>query len=232
MNRHLACAVALVIATGMTGCATTPPALTDNSKASMPAPAAQDNPFFEESTLPLKYPVFDKIKDSDFGPAFDRGMADQLKEVEAIADNAEPATFDNTIVALEKSGQVLTRAATVFFSLTGADTNPTREKLQADYAAKLSAHGDAIALNPKLFARIKSLHDSRHSLGLSPEGVRLIERYYTDFVRSGANLTESHEAWEWRMGLRRQLRRMEDRQLLAREHAERSPRGSGSRTTC
>lgn len=194
MNRPLACAVALVIATGMTGCATTPPALTDNSKASMPAPAAQDNPFFEESTLPLKYPVFDKIKDSDFGPAFDRGMADQLKEVEAIADNAEPATFDNTIVALEKSGQVLTRAATVFFSLTGADTNPTREKLQADYAAKLSAHGDAISLNPKLFARIKSLHDSRHSLGLSPEGVRLIERYYTDFVRSGANLTESQKA--------------------------------------
>lgn len=194
MNRPLACAVALVIATGLAGCATTPPALTDNSKASMPAPAAQDNPFFKESTLPLKYPMFDKIKDSDFGPAFDRGMAEQLKEVEAIADNAEPATFDNTIVALEKSGQVLARAITVFFSLTGADTNETREKLQADYAAKLSAHGDAISLNPKLFARIKSLHDNRQSLGLSPEGVRLIERYYTDFVRSGANLTESQKA--------------------------------------
>ncbi|MEQ1511332.1 MAG: M3 family metallopeptidase [Lysobacteraceae bacterium] len=160
----------------------------------MPAPAAQDNPFFAESTLPLKYPAFDTIKDKDFGPAFDRGMADQLKEVEAIADNAEPATFENTIVALEKSGQVLGRASAVFFNLTSADTNDTREKIQADYAAKLSAHGDAISLNPKLFARIKSLHDNRQSLGLNAEGIRLIERYYTDFVRSGANLTEAQKA--------------------------------------
>ncbi|NOT89480.1 MAG: M3 family metallopeptidase [Lysobacter sp.] len=194
MNRPLACAVALAIATGLAGCATTPPAYADNDKTAMPAPAAQDNPFFAESTLPLKYPTFDKIKDSDFGPAFDRGMADQLKEVEAIASNAEPATFDNTIVALEKSGQVLGRAATVFFNLTGADTNDTREKLQGDYAAKLSAHSDAISLNPKLFARIKSLHDQRQSLGLNAEGVRLIERYYTDFVRAGANLTEAQKA--------------------------------------
>ena len=193
MNRPLARAVALVIATGLAGCATTPPAYAENEKTAMPVPAAQDNPFFSESTLPLKYPAFDKIKDSDFGPAFDRGMVDQLKEVEAIANNAEPATFDNTIVALEKSGQVLGRAATVFFNLTGADTNDTREKLQGDYAAKLSAHGDAISLNPKLFARIKSLHDQRQSLGLNAEGVRLIERYYTDFVRAGANLTEAQK---------------------------------------
>ena len=194
MTRPLACALALAIATGLAGCASTPTAYAANDKTDMPAPAAQDNPFFAQSTLPLKYPPFDKIKDSDFGPAFDRGMADQIKEVEAIANSAEPATFENTIVALEKTGQVLGRSAAVFFNLTGADTNDAREKLQADYAAKLSAHGDAISLNPKLFARIKSLHDRRQSLGLNAEGVRLIERYYTDFVRAGANLTETQKA--------------------------------------
>ena len=194
MTRPLACALALAIATGLAGCASTPTACAANDKTDMPAPAAQDNPFFAQSTLPLKYPPFDKIKDSDFGPAFDRGMADQIKEVEAIANSAEPATFENTIVALEKTGQVLGRSAAVFFNLTGADTNDAREKLQADYAAKLSAHGDAISLNPKLFARIKSLHDRRQSLGLNAEGVRLIERYYTDFVRAGANLTETQKA--------------------------------------
>lgn len=194
MKRPLACALALAIVTVMAGCASTPPAPAANDKTTMPAEAPQDNPFFAESTLPLKYPPFDKIKDSDFGPAFDRGMTEQLAEVETIANNAEPATFENTIVALEKSGQVLGRATTVFFNLTGADTNDTREKLQGQYAAKLSAHGDAIALNPKLFARIKSLYDNRQSLGLDAEGVRLIERYYTDFVRSGASLTEAQKA--------------------------------------
>ncbi len=194
MTRPFACTLALAIATGLAGCASTPTAYAANDKTDMPAPAAQNNPFFAESTLPLKYPPFDKIKDSDFGPAFDRGMADQIKEVGAIANSAEPATFENTIVALEKTGKVLGRSAAVFFNLTGADTNDAREKLQADYAAKLSAHGDAISLNPKLFARIKSLHDRRQSLGLNAEGVRLIERYYTDFVRAGANLTETQKA--------------------------------------
>ena len=194
MTRPLACALALAVAAGLTGCASTPTAYAANDKTDMPAPAVQDNPFFAESTLPLKYPPFDKIKDSDFGPAFDRGMAEQIKEVESIANNTEPATFQNTIVALEKTGQVLSRSAAVFFNLTGADTNDAREKLQGDYAAKLSAHGDAISLNPKLFARIKSLHDRRQSLGLNAEGVRLIERYYTDFVRAGANLNETQKA--------------------------------------
>ena len=194
MTRPLACALALAVAAGLTGCASTPTAYAANDKTDMPAPAVQDNPFFAESALPLKYPPFDKIKDSDFGPAFDRGMAEQIKEVESIANNTEPATFQNTIVALEKTGQVLSRSAAVFFNLTGADTNDAREKLQGDYAAKLSAHGDAISLNPKLFARIKSLHDRRQSLGLNAEGVRLIERYYTDFVRAGANLNETQKA--------------------------------------
>lgn len=167
------------------------------SQAAAPAAAEAakaSNPFFAESPLPLHYPQFDKIKDSDFAPAFDAGMAEQLKEVDAIADNAAAPTFDNTILAMEKSGQVLNRAQTVFFSLVGADTNDARNKLRADYAAKFAAHGDAIALNPKLFARIDTLYKARDTLGLDAEGVRLVERYHTDFVRSGANLSEADKA--------------------------------------
>ena len=166
------------------------------SQAATPATqtAQAANPFFAESPLPLHYPQFDKIKDSDFAPAFDAGMAEQLKEVEAIANNTEAATFDNTIVALEKSGQVLDRATTVFFALVGADTNDARNKLRADYSAKFAAHGDAINLNPRLFARIKALYEQRASLGLDAEGVRLIERYHTQFVRAGANLSEADKA--------------------------------------
>ena len=164
-----------------------------------PAPAATEaaraaNPFFAESPLPLHYPQFDRIKDKDFAPAFDAGMAAQLKEVDAIADNPEPATFDNTILAMEKSGQVLNRAQTVFFSLVGADTNPVREKLRSDYSGKFAAHGDAIALNGKLFARVASLYAERDSLGLDAEGVRLVERYHTDFVRGGAKLSDADKA--------------------------------------
>ncbi|SDQ27463.1 M3 family metallopeptidase [Pseudoxanthomonas sp. CF125] len=167
------------------------------SQAATPAAAEAakaSNPFFSESPLPLHYPQFDKIKDSDFAPAFDAGMAEQLKEVDAIANNPAAPTFDNTILAMEKSGQVLNRAQTVFFSLVGADTNDARNKLRADYAAKFAAHGDAIALNPKLFARIDTLYKARDTLGLDAEGVRLIERYHTDFVRSGANLSEVDKA--------------------------------------
>ncbi len=156
--------------------------------------AQQANPFFAESPLPLHFPQFDKIKDSDFAPAFDAGMAQQLKEVEAIANNKAKPTFDNTIIALEKSGDVLDRATTVFFSLVGADTNDTRKKLQADYSAKFAAHSDAIALNGKLFARIQALYDTRSQLGLDAEGVRLVEKYYDNYVRAGAKLSEADKA--------------------------------------
>jgi len=156
--------------------------------------AAPAGPFAAPSPLPLHYPQFDKIKDSDFGPAFDRGMAAHLAEVRAIADNPEPATFDNTIIALEKSGQLLDRATSVFFNLVGTDTNDAREKLRADYAPKFSAHRDAIGLDPALFARIKSLYEQRDSLDLDAQGQRLVERYYTDFVRGGANLSETDKA--------------------------------------
>ena len=152
---------------------------------------AASNPFFAESTLPLHYPAFDKISDSDYAPAFDRGMAEHLREVAAITANPAAPTFDNTIIALEKSGDVLRRTSTVFFSLSGVENNDALKALQAEYAPKLAAHRDAIALDPKLFARIQKLYDTRASLGLDAQGVRLIERYHTDFVRAGAKLSDA-----------------------------------------
>ncbi len=153
--------------------------------------AAQANPFFADSTLPLHYPQFDKITDSDFAPAFDAGMAEQLKEVDKIANQKAKPSFDNTLIALEKSGATLDRATTVFFNLVGADTNDARKKLQADYSAKFAAHRDAISLNGKLFARIQTLYDQRSQLGLDAQGVRLVEKYYSDFVRDGAKLSDA-----------------------------------------
>ncbi len=188
MTTRLALALAASLGLAMPAYAQAP-AAASNTEA-----AKASNPFFAESPLPFHYPQFDKIKDTDFAPAFDAGMAEQLKEIEAIADNTAAPTFDNTILAMEKSGQVLNRAQTVFYSLVGADTNDARNKLRADYSAKFAAHGDAIALNPKLFARIDALYNARTTLGLDAEGVRLVERYHTDFVRSGAKLSEADKA--------------------------------------
>ena len=151
------------------------------------------NPFFQQSTLPYQYPQFDKIKDSDFAPAFDRGMADNTVEINAIANNPAAPSFDNTIIAMEKAGQILGRATTVFFNLSSANTNDALDKLDADYSPKFAAHFDSVYLNAKLFARIKILYNSRSTLGLDAQGVRLVERYYTDFMRSGANLSEAQK---------------------------------------
>ncbi len=193
MNRPLACAIALAIATCAIGAATAPDAYAAKKKHAMSATPARANPFFAESTLSLQYPPFDKIKDSDFGPAFDRGMAEQSKEMQAIANNPAPATFDNTIVAMERSGQLLGRASRVFGNLTSANTNDALNKLDETYSPKFAAHFDSISLNPKLFARVKALYDKRDTLGLDAQGLRLLERYYNDFVRSGANLTEAQK---------------------------------------
>lgn len=149
------------------------------------------NPFFAQSTLPFQYPPFDQIRDSDYVPAFEKGMAEQSAEIEVIANNAQAPSFDNTIVAMERSGQLLNRVSTVFFALTSANTNETLEQIQAEMAPKLSAHQDAIFLNSKLFARVQSLYDQRASLGLDPESLHLLERYYTDFVRAGAKLSDA-----------------------------------------
>lgn len=192
MNQPIAAALALAIATALAGCATSPTPAT-KTEAPMPA-SAYSGVFATPSTLDLNYPRFDQIKDSDFAPAFDAGMAEQLREIDAIANNPEPPTFQNTIVAMEKSGQLLDRASNVFFNLVGTDKNDARDKLQSDYAPKFSAHRDAITLNPKLFARIKALHDARATLGLDAVDQRLLERRYEDFVRGGAALTDAQKA--------------------------------------
>ena len=159
--------------------------------ANAPGAVAETNPFFNESALPFQAPPFDKIKDSDYQPAIEEGMKRQLVEVEAIADSTEPPTFANTIEAMERSGALLTRVSKVFFGLTQADTNPTIQKIEAEESPKLAAHQDKIFLNPKLFARVKSLYDRRAKLGLDAEAQYLVEQYYRTFVRSGALLSDA-----------------------------------------
>ena len=157
----------------------------------VPHSNVEDNPLLIESALPYRYPAFDKIKDDDFVPAIETGMRDQLKEVEAVADNSDQPTFDNTIVALERTGRLLDRAQRTFSNLNACDTNPTRQKIDKEMAPKLAAHRDEIFLNPKLFARVQALYEKRDQLGLDPESAYLLERYYKDFVRAGAKLSDS-----------------------------------------
>ena len=150
-----------------------------------------DNPLLKESTLPYHLPPFDQIKDQHFVPAMEAGMRDQLKEVDAVANNPEKPTFENTVVALERTGRSLDRAERMFSNLNACNTNPALQKIDKEMAPKLSAHRDAIHLNGKLFARIQQLYDNRDKLGLDPESAYLLERYYKDFVRAGAKLSDS-----------------------------------------
>src|SRR5471032_942352 len=149
------------------------------------------NPFAKASTLAFGYPPFDQIKNEDYDPAFTEGMRQNAAEIEAIANNPKPATFDNTIVAMEKSGQLLSRVASVFGNLSGANTNDTFKALERELSPKLAAHNDAIRLNAKLYARIKSLYDKRDKLHLDAESKYLLERYHIDFVRAGAQLSSA-----------------------------------------
>ena len=156
--------------------------------------ATGTNPFYQESTLYFKYPPFDKIKNAHYAPAFEKGMGVHLEEIEAIADQSEKPTFDNTIVAMEKSGQLLDWVATVFYSLSSAHTNDSLEVVRSEMAPKLSAHSDQILLNSKLFERIRTLYEQQNNLGLDAEAVRLIEETYKDFIRAGANLSADDKA--------------------------------------
>lgn len=159
-----------------------------------PTDPAKTNPFFAPSTLPFQAPPFDKIKDSDFQPAFEAGMKQQLAEVNKIANNTAPPTFQNTLVALEKSGQLLTRVNQAFNVLTGANTDPELQKVQEMEAPMLAANQDAIYLNAKLFKRIQTIYKQRNTLKLDPESHRLIEYYYQEFVLAGAKLSPADKA--------------------------------------
>ena len=154
---------------------------------------SDDNPFYTESTQPYQLPRFDRIEESHFLPAFERGMAEQLEEVAMIVGQSDPATFDNTLVALERSGVLLNRVAATFFNLSSADTNEALDQIQAEVAPRLAAHTDQILLNGRLFERVRSLYEARDTLGLDAESLRLVERHYVDFVRAGALLSEAEQ---------------------------------------
>jgi peptidyl-dipeptidase Dcp len=153
--------------------------------------AAASNPFFTASTLPFEAPPFDKIAESDYTPAIEEGMKRQLAEIETIANNPAAPTFANTVEAMERSGDLLTRVAKVFFNLTQSNTSDTMQKIKAEESPKLAAHQDTIYLNAKLFAQVKKLYDQRAALKLDPESKFLVERYYLNFVRAGALLSEA-----------------------------------------
>ncbi len=167
---------------------------TNIEAAAAQAEFGPSNPFYSASTLPFQAPPFDKIKDSDYQPAIEAGMAKQLEEVKAIAEDPAPPTFDNTVVALEKTGQLFTRVMLVFNGVTGANLNPELQKVQDIEAPRLAAHQDAIYLNSKLFARISAIYKERASLHLDPEALRLVEYDYLQFVHAGANLSEADKA--------------------------------------
>jgi peptidyl-dipeptidase Dcp len=152
------------------------------------------NPFYAASKLPFQAPPFDKIKDSDYQLAIEAGIAQQLKETEAIANNPGAPTFENTIVAMEKTGQLLTRVSLVFGGITQANTNDTLQKVQDAVTPKLAALNDAIYLNGKLFARVQAMYDARATLKLDAESLRLVEVDYRTFVKAGAKLNDADKA--------------------------------------
>jgi peptidyl-dipeptidase Dcp len=152
------------------------------------------NPFYSPSTLPFQAPAFDKIKDEDYQPAIEAGMAEELTEIQAIADNPAAPTFENTLVAMEKTGRLFQRAMAAFGAVSGADTNPLLQKVRNEEAPKLAAHYDAIYLNAKIFARVAAVYKQRDSLKLDAESMRLVEVVYDRFVRSGANLSDADKA--------------------------------------
>ena len=155
------------------------------------AAASHPNPFARPSPLPFHAPQFNLIKDSDFAPAIDEGMRRQRAEVARIADNPAPPTFENTVVALERSGRMLNRAMAVFNALTSANTDPLLQKVQAAEAPKLAANENAIYLNGRLFARVKAVYEQRRALARLPEAEQLVKVYYTQFVKAGAPLPEA-----------------------------------------
>ena len=174
----------------LTCCSRSEPEMTqDETMVAMP-----ENPFFSESSLPFNFPRFDQIEEQHFRPAFEQGMARHLDQVNTIANQAEPPTFENTLVALERSGRMLRRVRSVFFNLVLAHTNDKLDEIRSEVAPRLSAHRDRILLNRKLFERVRDLHRRRAALDIDDESRRLIEEYFTDFVRAGARLSEADKA--------------------------------------
>jgi peptidyl-dipeptidase Dcp len=182
-------AVALGVATACSPTVQQQPVAAAPSTAVVTLPAS--NPFAAPSTLPYQAPDFRAIKESDYRPAFQAGMQEQIAEIETVANQTAAPTFDNTILPLEKSGAILTRVSKVFNALTSAHTTDTLQAIQEEVAPKLANHYDAIFLNDKLYQRVKSLYDRRATLGFNQQQKALVEYYNRNFVRAGANLSEA-----------------------------------------
>ncbi|MFC6267301.1 M3 family metallopeptidase [Frigoriflavimonas asaccharolytica] len=178
--------IAIVSALTMTTACTTMDKTTNTNMPSIPMELA-NNPFMKKSSLQYQAPEFDKIKDEHFKPAFDYGLKIQLQEIDAIANNADAPTFENTVVALENSGEILSRARIVFGNLTGSNTNPTLQALDEEYSPIFAGHSDKIYLNEKLYTRIKAIDASK----LQGEDKRLLEYYKQNFEIAGANLSSA-----------------------------------------
>ena len=153
-----------------------------------------NNPLMQKFETPFQAPPFDKIKPADYKPAFEEGMKQHKAEIEAIVNNPEEPTFENTIVALDKAGELLNQTSAIFFNLYEAMKNDEMQQLAMEISPAVTAHGDEINMNPKLFARIKALYDKRETLGLDALALRTLELYYNDFVRGGANLNDADKA--------------------------------------
>lgn len=195
MKSKLTLALSTVLVITMAGCSKTDStevaetASETPTETAMTAKPVESNPFFAESPLYMQYPQFDKINNSDYTPAFELGMKEHIAEIEGIANQAEAATFDNTLIPMERSGQTLNRVARVFFAMASANTNDELEAIRSEMAPKLAAHRDQIQLNDKLFTRVQAIYDQRDSLELDPESYRFVEETYRDFIRAGAQLS-------------------------------------------
>jgi peptidyl-dipeptidase Dcp len=187
-NLLLTSAVLAVLSTAPAGAAARKPSAI--ASATLPA----SNPFAKPSTLPFQAPDFSRIKDRDYLPAILAGMAQQKREVTAIANNPAPPTFDNTVAAMERSGLLLERATLAFSAVNGANTNDVLQATDTRTSPLLAAHYDFIYLNPKLFQRFKTLHDEQASLSLNPEQAKLLDVYYKQFVHAGAQLPPAKQA--------------------------------------
>jgi peptidyl-dipeptidase Dcp len=169
-------------------------AATRKAPATASATLPASNPFAKPGTLPLEIPDFSKIKDSDYLPALLAGMAQQKREVTAIANQKAPPTFDNTVAAMERSGVLLERASLAFQAVNGANTNDVLQATDTKTAPLFAAHNDFIYLNPKLFQRFKTLHDEQAQLNLNPEQAKLLDVYYKQFIHAGAQLPPAKQA--------------------------------------
>ena len=151
------------------------------------------NPLLQDWTAPFGIAPYDQIKDEHFSPAIEEAMARHNAEIDAIAGNPDAASFENTIEALERSGTTLERVSSVFFNLSGTDSNDVRQKIKTEYAPKLSKHSDSIYLNSALWSRVKNLFEKKETLGLSSEQLKLLAEYHRSFIRAGANLNDDEK---------------------------------------